>query len=106
MTVVDNGVAAEIAEKSMMRKGSVVVYDAMVLPGFGDPNYNSATGEGASLSGSTVRLIVAAIVALTLIIMIPLFVFCFGYIVTRRHAQTADQGANADPNSGYGSVTD
>lgn len=106
MTKIDSGVAAEIAENSMMRKGTVAVFDAMVLPGFGDPNFNGAAGEGASLSGSTVGLIVAAIVALTLIIMIPLFVFCFGYIVTRRHAQAADQGAGAGTNADYGSVTD
>lgn len=103
MTKVDQGVATKIEKKAMLRTGSVAVYDAIVIPGFGDPNYNGAGGSGNSLTGSTLGLVIAAIVALSLIILIPCFVFCFGFFVTRRRGEGSG-GEGEQIEADYGAV--
>lgn len=85
------GVSAEIARQAYLEEHRIEIISAMAMT-FKETTGNllGSSGETAA-SGGSIGVLVAAIAVLSLIVAIPLFVLCFGVIVTRRHEQRENQ---------------
>lgn len=80
-------ISANIAKEAYLAEDRVEIISAKAST-FKDVPGNLAGGDSAStLASSSSGVIIAAIVILALVVAIPLFVLCFGFIVARRHQQ-------------------
>lgn len=85
--IVEKESSAQIAREAYLEESRLEIISAEAST-FKDVPGNLAGGDNAStLTSSSGGVIIAAIVVLALVVAIPLFALCFGFIVTRRHRQ-------------------
>lgn len=85
LTVQHSDTASTIEQDSMLRPGSVGLFDARVLPKLTSENLHGSGYEKNTVSGGASSALVAAIIGLSVILALPLLVLLFGCIVYRRH---------------------
>lgn len=99
LTAQENDYRSVIERECMLRPGGVGVYDSQVLVAAGGGNLHGSGEDRANLAGSTVGLIIGAIVGICLILGIPLFVLLFGYFLRRRRDAKQDAAAAPPPDA-------
>lgn len=83
----DETLLARLAEEAHMDISQITDFSARSSMVGENPSNVNGGDEATILSGITTSALVVAIVILVVILTIPLFVFCFGYIISRRRRE-------------------
>ena len=85
--LMEKGVGTRIAKDVYLEEHRIEIMSAMAMPFKETPGNLLGSNGNVAEAGNSVGVLVAAIAILSFIVAIPLFVLCFGVVVSRRHEQ-------------------
>lgn len=88
-------IGTRIAKKAFLEEHRVEIISAMASMFKDVPGNLAGSGNGQTVASASSAALIAAIVILAFVVAIPIVVFCFGFIVTRRNQET-EQSSDAD----------